>query len=156
MTKKKLQLERHQFGPLPVVWITRLPGESMWATQADYYVETPWGEVFIPIGFRFDLASVPRWAWWLIAPFELSLVAPLVHDYLYHQAGYMDDGISWPAVWDREDADDLFLWLMERERVPAWRAKLAHRAVRGGGGIPWRKVLRKMGRKGSDELNSAQ
>ena len=34
-------------------------------------------------GFRFDLASIPRVFWFLVSPFELSIAAPLLHDFLY-------------------------------------------------------------------------
>lgn len=41
----------------------------------------------MPERFRFDLASLPREAWPLIAPFELSIAAPLLRDYLYRSGG---------------------------------------------------------------------
>lgn len=80
-------------------------------------------------GFRFDLASVPRALWWLIAPFELSIVAPLLHDWLYFTTGH---GYS------RKDADDLFRRVMKEEGVPAWRREAAYRAVRVFGRFAWR------------------
>ena len=34
-------------------------------------------------GFKYDLASVPRWLHWLIGPNDLCWVVSLVHDALY-------------------------------------------------------------------------
>lgn len=90
--------------------------------------------IVIPEGFRCDLASVPRLVWWLIAPFELSLAAPLVHDFLYRYGGMLASG----QVLIRAEADTLFRELMEREHVPAWRRFLAYWAVRLFGRSSWR------------------
>jgi len=136
MKKRKLQVERYQSKNLPTIWLTRV-GEH-WITQSDYLIEVPVRNesLLIPIGFRFDLASVPRWAWTLIAPFELSLIAPLVHDYFYSL-----DGAKRIPGWDspvtREEADEIFLALMLIEGVPKWKAHLAYRAVRLASWIWW-------------------
>jgi hypothetical protein len=73
----------------------------------------------IPKGFRSDLASIPRCLWWLIAPFELSIQAPLLHDYLYKRGRLR-----------RRVVDRVFLGLMESEGVPRWRRNAAYLAVR--------------------------
>lgn len=92
----------------------------------------------IPAGFRFDLASIPRVAWWLIAPFELSIVAALAHDHLYRTGG-ADAGIIPPgSTYSRAQADRLFADLMRSEGVSAWRRRAAHAAVRAFGGGAWR------------------
>lgn len=85
--------------------------------------------IVIPDGFTFDLASVPRALWSLIAPFELSILAPLVHDFLYRGN---DERYS------RNEADDLFRDLMEREGVPWWRRWAAYAAVVRYGAEFWR------------------
>lgn len=92
------------------------------------------GSVEVPAGFEFDLASIPRPLWWLIAPFELSLAAPLVHDYLYRHGGVLPDG----RRFTRADADRLFLEIMRAERVPYWRRVLAFPAVRLFGWTGWK------------------
>jgi hypothetical protein len=60
-----------------------------WVGGRRFRIEKPYvfGMIQIPAGFVFDLASVPRVLWWLIAPFELSIVAPLIHDWLYRVEG---------------------------------------------------------------------
>ena len=86
----------------------------------------------VPAGFRFDLASVPRLFWPIVAPFELSIVAPLLHDFLYRHVGALP-----PRSWTRAEADRLFLRAMEAEGVPAWRRWLAYLGTRAFGRRRW-------------------
>lgn len=37
----------------------------------------------IPNGFKTDLASVPRWLWGLESPYGDTIIADIIHDYLY-------------------------------------------------------------------------
>ena len=39
--------------------------------------------ITIPKGFEWDLASVPKFLWWLMSPDVDSEIAYLIHDYLY-------------------------------------------------------------------------
>lgn len=95
-------------------------------------------EFRIPAGFKFDLASVPRPLWWLIAPFELTITAPLIHDFLYQNAGKPPQGTVVPATtFSRKAADQLFLEVMRREGVSAWRRRLAYLATRLFGSFWW-------------------
>jgi len=144
----RAKIQHHQHGELPSIWVTRINADRIWVTQSQYYIHFHYGEeaemqgdITIPAGYRFDLASVPRWAWRLVAPFELSLVAPLVHDVLYEQLGRADMDSDAPAL-TRKQVDQVFLHLMEREGIPAFRRRLAYRAVRMGGGMPWKKNQR--------------
>lgn len=138
-----LELEDHQHGELPKIWITQLPGtKPRWITQSDYNIHVHYlgddGEwkhtdVLVPFGFEFDLASIPRFAWRIIAPFELSLVAPLVHDWIYHNVGLM-------GRFSRREADRVFRYLMEESGIAKWRVKAAYSAVRLFGGRAWKKA----------------
>ena len=59
--------------------------ENMWELKKEITIDKMYlnGEKLkIRKGFLFDLASIPRPLWTLIAPFELSIVAPLVHDFI--------------------------------------------------------------------------
>ena len=93
-------------------------------------------------GFKTDLASIPRLLWGFIASFELSLVAPIVHDLIYGSAGTvaLPDGEVTPADkrFDRKEADDLFLELMTRSKVAYWKRNVAYLTVRAFGGSSWR------------------
>ena len=116
-----------------------------WIMQDDYFDRT--AKVIIPKGFKCDLASVPRILWPIIAPFELSEAAPLVHDYLYRNAGleiqtYFDTAESGGArYFPKKTADNLFRSIMLREKVPAWKANVAFYAVKWFAKSVWRKCL---------------
>lgn len=115
------------------------PERRAWVLEEEYAY--PDGEVTlkVPPGFEFDLASVPRFAWPLIAPFELSIVAPLLHDFLYRHGGRPPAGtVIPPRSYTRKEADRLFRAAMKLERVAAWRIFLAYRAVRWFGRSSWR------------------
>src|SRR5262249_25152104 len=136
--------------PFPPVALTRSEARNAWALTQEYRVTgsekdlgTPYAVTFvIPKDFEFDLASIPRVFWWLIAPFELSLVAPLVHDFIYTTDGRMPTGSAQKdgkdvTTLDRKAADDLFLAFMRAEGVSRWRRSLAYWAVRLFGGLFW-------------------
>jgi uncharacterized protein DUF1353 len=92
-------------------------------------------------GFKTDLASVPRLFWGFIASFELSLAGPIYHDLIYRSGGrvVLPDGEVSPAdkVFAREEADDLFLELMTRNRIAYWKRNVAYLAVRWFGESSW-------------------
>ena len=95
---------------------------GMWRLEAAYrYLDDP-NQITVPSQFTFNLASVPRPFWWLIAPFELSIAAPLIHDFLYRFQGSPPGGaIVPPRSYSREETDVLFRNIMTQEGVPAWR-----------------------------------
>jgi hypothetical protein len=106
-----------------------------WVAGTRWRLEKPYvfGMIQIPAGFIFDLASVPRMLWWLIAPFELSIVGPLLHDYLYRVDGAREG-------YTRKQVDELFERLMYLEGISGWRRRAAYRAVRVFGGGSWREA----------------
>lgn len=123
---------------LPAPVITYLPEKNAWRLHEPYSYTLEGHRITIPAGFVFDLASVPRSLWWLIAPFELSIAAPLLHDFLYRYAGHPPAGtVTPPKVYTRREADRLFREVMEREGVAAWRRILAYLAVRWLGASEW-------------------
>jgi Protein of unknown function (DUF1353) len=76
--------------------------------------------------------------WPIIAPFELSILAPLFHDLVYEFKGRPPADLVEPyRTFTRVEADDLFLHLMEMEGVSGWRRNLAYAAVRAGGLLAW-------------------
>lgn len=84
--------------------------------------------LLIPAGFTFDLASIPRIFWSIIGPMDLSIEAPLAHDYLYET-----------RCLSRAKADYLFRELMIKEGVRKSRAWIAWAAVRLFGRFAWNK-----------------
>lgn len=113
------------------------PGNRWRLEEAYSYLDGD-HEITVPEGFEFDLASIPRAFWWLIAPFELSIAAPLLHDFLYHHGGDPPAGSIEPVrTYSRAAADRLFRHVMEVEGVPGWRRTLAYAAVRAFGWLGW-------------------
>lgn len=123
---------------LPAPVLTYVVASEEWRLEATYVYAAPGATFRLPAGFRFDLASVPRWLWWLIAPFELSITAPLVHDFLYRYAGDPPSGaVSPPTRFTRREADTLFRTTMAEEGVSPARRFVAFWAVRLFGGTAW-------------------
>jgi Protein of unknown function (DUF1353) len=113
-------------------------GDGRWQLEADYTYQDGETTITVPQGFRFDLSSVPRAFWSVIAPFELSIVAPLLHDFLYRYGGSPPAGtVDAPRTYTRAEADRMFRTIMEIEGVPAWRRTLAYWAVRTFGRGAW-------------------
>jgi hypothetical protein len=127
---------------LPPPIVSYRVGACRWRLERDYGCDHEGRRVTIPGGFEFDLASVPRQVWWLVAPFELSIAAPLIHDFLYRCGGAPPPGAVVPEHrYTRREADRLFLRMMEREGVAAWRRRAAYGAVRAFGGLAWKAAL---------------
>jgi hypothetical protein len=94
----------------------------------------------VPEGFRSDLASIPRYLWPIIAPFELSEQAPLVHDWLYGHRGQIADrstGIDRIVTFTRWQTDGTFRDIMKLEGVADWRRFAGYAGVRVGGHWRW-------------------
>lgn len=112
-----------------------------WTVVREFTVEPLGWTLIVPRGFTSDLASIPRWLWWLIAPFELSLAAALVHDYGYAHGGRMlvltRDRMRRATYLTRARVDRAFYELMRDEGVWWWRRWLAYRAVRLFGASHW-------------------
>jgi hypothetical protein len=121
---------------LPPPVISYVSGR-LWRLEQAYSYRDGAHIITVPAGFEFDLSSIPRLLWWLIAPFELSVVAPLIHDFLYRYAGAPAGAIEPPKRYDRGEADDLFRDLMVAEGIAPWRRTLGYLAVRAFGWIVW-------------------
>lgn len=98
---------------------------NIWAVERELHVA---GHV-IPAGFKSDLASVPRFFWRLIAPYECSLEAAIVHDWVYKKG----------FCYTRVGADLMLREEMKRRKVVRWRRVLAYRAVRLFAWVVWNK-----------------
>ena len=115
-------------------------GGRNWRLEAEFWFPDEGRVITVPKGFLFDLSSVPRFLWWLIAPFELSVVAPLIHDFLYRYGGRPPPGsVEPPYAYTRVEVDRVFRRIMEAEKVAAWRRVLGYLAVRVFGLWAWRK-----------------
>lgn len=93
-------------------------GSGQWVlTDPLLYFGDVVGMVAVPVGFRTDLASVPRWAYYNLFG-NVAHKAAVVHDFLIY------DGEP------REVADAEFLAAMKASGVPAWRRWPMFAAVR--------------------------
>lgn len=123
---------------LPAPVISFIETEKKWRLEEPYGYAASEHLITVPAKFKFDLASVPRLFWCLIAPFELSIAAPLIHDFLYDYRGDPPAGsIAPPKVYCRREADRIFREIMQKEGVAGWRRFCAYWAVRMFGWIPW-------------------
>lgn len=110
-----------------------------WILEESYTYSTAEFRLTIGAGFEFDLSSLPRVIWPVIAPFELSIVAPLVHDFIYRYRGKAPREAVTPfREFTRAETDLLFKQIMDAEHVEAWRSTAAYRAVRMFGWMYWR------------------
>jgi hypothetical protein len=58
--------------------------KKKWRIKKDIVVELSDGKIIkIPAGYEYDMASVPRFLWSFISPFNDGLFGTLIHDYLY-------------------------------------------------------------------------
>ncbi|WEE28337.1 DUF1353 domain-containing protein [Aeromonas hydrophila] len=95
-----------------------------WVLYEAYRIETPKLTFTIPKGFKTDLASVPRCIWNIYPPFGLYTGAAVAHDYIYRT----------PQIRiTREEADLVFLELMQQAQCNNSEAKLMYSAVRAFG-----------------------
>lgn len=90
----------------------------------------------VPVGFRTDFASIPRWAWWLIGhPAGEYAQAAVLHDWLYSENADEQTPDYKPRT--RKECDDIFLEAMAVLDVAWWKRSLMHRAVRWQGWRAW-------------------
>ena len=91
--------------------------------------------VSVPKGYITDLASVPRFCWAFIAPFDVARAA-VIHDILYEKINTAYKGEKILTKHDREKyrkvADDVFKEGMDSAvpPVPKWKILAAYNAVR--------------------------
>lgn len=106
-------------------------------------------KITVPKGFKTDLASVPRFGWIFVAPFDIAR-AGVVHDYLYYcirqyraaQGENQDEVLVKSA---KEAADKVFKEAMDvsAEHVSGWKKWVAWKCVAlfGGSSIVPREEL---------------
>ena len=124
---------------VPDVKLTQKEVSKWWILVEECSYTTRDFTLVAPKDYETDLASIPRFLWSIIAPFELSLPAPLFHDLIYRRAGKMiQPQIDVPHDFTRKEADDIFLELMEKKKVPVWKRTLAYWAVRGLADFAWK------------------
>lgn len=119
---------------IPFASVTYDPKTRLWTVEEDYNFNGFSVLQTILKGFITDLSSVPRIFWRIINTYELSVEAPLLHDYGYRNLGRFTN-----ITLTRQQVDDLFYNIALEQGVPKWRCKLGYAAVRIAGWWTWRK-----------------
>ena len=90
------------------------------------------GKVTAPAGLKTDMASVPKFMWWLIAPFDVARAA-VIHDVLYSTIRHYryhggEDKVAFSA---KKVSDLVFKHAMDDAEppVPGWKKYLCYQAV---------------------------
>ena len=133
--------------------VYRLHQEYSYTTVLDKSVAVT---IVVKAGFECDGASVPRWLWSLsgITPNGLIIAAALIHDAIYSVKGKLNKFNRWiehhvldedgvyhrePLEINREQADKIFLEIMEWSDIGKTDRLRAYWAVRLFGWYAWRK-----------------
>lgn len=100
-----------------------------WTVVHEFIVYEDDAFVRVPGGYQTDLATIPRLLWTTFAaPYQLGVVAPIVHDFVYDHGGRL--GEYGNRTYTRKETDRLFYRIMRARGVRAWRAGLAYVGVR--------------------------
>ncbi|RKZ11840.1 hypothetical protein DRQ50_12910 [bacterium] len=91
----------------------------IWETESE-------AEVVVPVGFEFDLVSVPWWLGFMAQKLGRHQRAAALHDWLYYR-----------NIGPREWSDRQFLLAMKADRVSRVRRWLLWRGVRRVGFASW-------------------
>ncbi|MBO4633261.1 MAG: DUF1353 domain-containing protein [Lentisphaeria bacterium] len=90
--------------------------------------------LIVPVGFKSDGASVPRFFWRIVFPpgDNRAMRAAFAHDYIYRHHPMKE-------CWTKAEADQMFYDLLIVDGIPKLNAKLAYWGVKLFGGSAWRK-----------------
>lgn len=130
-------------------------GKWLYSLEEDFDLIFSWNEATFRMrvykGLEYDGASVPRWAWSIagMRPDGLNRTAALIHDVIYFYKGILDDTCKYVDVFDeygrridlvfnRKQADTMFLDILKASGVNKVRRNLQFAAVRIGGNKFWK------------------
>jgi len=105
-------------------------GRKLVELAEDLQIKSSKGKFVIPKGFKTDLASIPKFMWWFIAPTDWGILVPaILHDWITR---FHEDFI-------RLEADQLFREKMKDFKLGFIKRNLAYLAVRLFGWVAWNK-----------------
>ena len=78
--------------------------------------------ITIPEGYVYDMATVPKWLWSFVRPFNDGLFGILVHDYLYvnqdvhtlNRKQVDDEYLFWNNITNSNKVDNYLRWVFVR------------------------------------------
>jgi len=95
---------------VPVAYVLGSKDDKCFVTTKDLRFNLSNGKTFwIPKGYRFDGASVPRFLWSLIPRIDDRLLAVLLHDYMYF-SDYLRDKLTDKEAKSFADKE-MLIWL---------------------------------------------
>lgn len=100
-------------------------GGRQWTLLEPFRFKVDGKEYEVPAGFWTDFASVPRFIWPIISPYDLG-VGCIPHDFGY--ATHNPDKGFW---------DSVFMSCMVKDGVPTWKRYAAYHAVSWFGQSAW-------------------
>jgi len=121
-----------------VNWFTR---KVNYQVMEDYYYNLPWNDIvlFIPKGFIFDGASIPKFLWPVLAPIDVLIIPAVFHDFGYrYQTLLTRGGFLYMTDKDRIEYDQLFRDLSLCTNGLKLPSYAAYTALRIFGIFPWR------------------
>lgn len=91
-----------------------------WVLKRDVYVQLSTGkEILIPNGYYYDMASVPKWLWSIVRPFNDGLLGTLIHDYMYvnhigTRKNADDEYLFWNKITNKNKTDNYVRYVIVR------------------------------------------
>lgn len=86
------------------------------------------GSIMVEAGTISDFASVPRFFWRIISPWDDDVRLPaLIHDDLYTK-----------QIWEKDEADLIFREALMVHGAPMWKVNAMYNAVKWFGGKAWK------------------
>lgn len=141
---------------------TDLPSGEEYVLERPLVYQGQREKFIVPAGFTTDLASVPKFLWWILPPFGRHSRAAVLHDWLYTTAPEIVTAVAFEnrlepgralaemrgvcgqivvtkqrAPITRKNADRLFRRAMRNSGVSNWRSNAMYLGVRLGGRRAW-------------------
>lgn len=122
------------------MWLT---GVRQWEIVEDWHYQLGDNKFYVPAGFQFDGASVPKFLATFLSPVGVLLVGGLVHDYAYKYGSLQPAGtkkqkaVEWNL--DQKMADELFRDICIEVNGFKVLNYLAYWALRLAGFVAWNK-----------------
>lgn len=116
-------------------YIYSYKSKKYWKLTQPITVELSNGKIIsIPIGFEYDMASVPKFLWSFIRPFNDGLLGYLIHDYLYINKDKHN-------LTRKECDEEMLIWCNVVNHTGKFDNKLRYVFVRALGWLYWCNII---------------
>lgn len=132
ITKDNVLQELSKNDAIEQSYIFFIQSNKKWKIKKDIIIQLSNGEILtIPSGYVYDMASVPKWLWSFVRPFNDGLLGTLIHDYLYVQ-----------KKWKRKDIDKEYLFWNNITNKNKFDNYIRYYVVRATGWIVWYDIIK--------------